>query len=284
MRPDTEQTKKTHSNSLKLSSSIPSNKFTFLFPDTASENYNDDVEESNENGGNTNKVDVGVEKFLHFVSAPQVEQFFPFLHASSFLLLAAGLWNVLRPVGGVSDATALKVLLDVVPGGGDVLVVLLAVVLHGVHHGLADVGAEEVGGDSSADFGDEDHDNDDGVRVDHAFVLAQCAAAPEESDDKDDDSDNDKDNWSVDQAIREEFGEIFLNDLKVGSEPNKGEAGESDEEVEDEEDVLDDGTATVLHDEAGVVIEAIVISASGSHCSTDSYRSLPPLASFSRTL
>jgi len=209
-------------HSLKLSLSIPS-PVTFLLSNTACEHNNEDVKESNETGGGAHEVDVIADELLDHVSAADIEHILRILGAvENISSAAAGVGDLLAPVGGILDSAAMELLLHVVPGGGDLLVIDLAVVGHRVLHGDAEISTEKVGSDTGANLCDEDEDDDESVGVDHAFILTHGAAAAEESDHEDDDADDDEENWGVDEAICKKFIEGIVLDLNIGSKPNKG--------------------------------------------------------------
>lgn len=224
----------TNLHSLKLSLSIPSS-ITFLLPNTAGENNDEDVKESNETGGDTHKVDVVADKLFDHVGAADLEHILLLLcTVLDFSSHAAGVRDVCAPVGGVLDAAALKIVLDVVPCGGDLFMIDLAVVGHGLLHGDAEVSTEEVGSESSANLSDEDEDDDKRIGVDQAFVFTEGATAAKEGDDKDEGANDDEENGGVDVAICEELIESFIDKLYIGSKPNECKPGQSDEQIENE--------------------------------------------------
>lgn len=167
----------------------------------AGESNGDQFSNSNSKSNSSNNGEVAVELVTEKREASLGEDLLwvnrVLSAALSLSSLAAGVRNssILESSGGVLpisivlDSTAVKLLLDQVPGGGHSLKPISSIVLHPIVHVLGDLGLQvslqSKGSDPSSNLGDEDDEEDGAVGVDEALVLLVGAAAPEQSDGQD---------------------------------------------------------------------------------------------------
>jgi len=181
-------------------------------------------------------------------------------HHSSF---AAGVGDDLGSGGGLVvphgpvlvglHTTAVHILLDEVPGGGEgfvaVSLVKLQPFLHVLGYLFLEVSLESEGCNAGTNLSDEDAEEKESVHVHHAFVLLAGSAASEEADDKDDTTkDNDEDR-SVNIVVSQEVEVVLGLDLSISTKTNQDNTNEGKDEVTDYHEVFDETLAARLHND-----------------------------------
>ena len=106
---------------------------------------------------------------------------------------------------------------------------------------------------------EEDDCHEKAVDVNHPVLLSQCAAARTEGHDEDDAAEDNEEDGDVEVGAVEEVEIMSGPDLDVGPEPHYGEAGQGEQEVEHQEEILDTAVAGTLHSARNIQTKAKLV-------------------------